>query len=91
MTILNHINKPERQRSTIVSKEDLDYEIEDPVSEKPLSSHFQSSYIDEDYEGPDLAGIVKERRCCQMNGRLGDKYCSICGRVIPEKWIITPK
>jgi len=33
-----------------------------------------------------LKGIIEDRRCCQMNGKNGDSYCSICGRIIPEEF-----
>lgn len=29
-----------------------------------------------------LQEIITERRCCKLNGRMGDAYCSICGRSI---------
>jgi hypothetical protein len=34
-----------------------------------------------------LEDIIELRDCCRMNGRFGDKYCNLCGRVIPNELI----
>jgi hypothetical protein len=34
-----------------------------------------------------LEDIIELRDCCRMNGRFGDKYCNLCGRVIPDELI----
>ncbi len=37
-----------------------------------------------------LKETIDKRRCCKLNGRLGEQFCSICGRVIPEDMITRP-
>lgn len=31
-----------------------------------------------------LLDVYRERTCCKLSGRLDDKYCMLCGRVIPD-------
>lgn len=33
--------------------------------------------------------LLRERRCCKMAGRLGDRYCDMCGRIVPQDFIVT--
>lgn len=32
--------------------------------------------------------MIDERRCCKLHGRLGDTYCNMCGRVVPEELVV---
>lgn len=34
-----------------------------------------------------LLKVIEVRRCCTLHARLGDSYCNICGRVIPDNFI----
>ena len=36
-----------------------------------------------------LKQTIDDRRCCKMNGRNGDRYCMVCGRVIPDEYIVS--
>ena len=38
-------------------------------------------------ETDEITKIISARRCCKLYGRLGDKYCDVCGRLIPRDWI----
>ncbi len=35
-----------------------------------------------------IGKTVDDRRCCKLHGRMGDKYCNMCGKVIPDEWIV---
>lgn len=35
---------------------------------------------------PILLDVYRERRCCKIAGRLEDKFCTLCGRLIPTEF-----
>ncbi|OLS19422.1 MAG: hypothetical protein HeimC2_41490 [Candidatus Heimdallarchaeota archaeon LC_2] len=66
--------------------------IKDSLSLQNKDKHFRK--LDPQSEGygtDNLKKTIEERRCCKMNGRNGDRLCNICGRGIPDEYIVNPQ
>jgi len=89
--IINNKSMFQFVRSQAQMSKDMLYQLPHPPQQDLMRDKIQikkKSILDYESDQASVEFMIEQRRCCKLSGRVGDSYCSICGRAVNPDWIV---